>query len=543
MYDIFYLGPKPNLFAHEKPATSIADAQSQSRTRYCWIVNYLCDYTGFDFLYEPVVWESSQAHVWPSQHQENSGTWLVPKQAYTEVNRNHTVVYRKKHPPIVLVEHGNQHNITCYDYKTRYIADYLGTIRRALRDIDSDYVWIISSVCDYSEFDFTWHPSEWQDVMLHVFPSNEQKFGDTFYVPVQEFLAKTKKLELLEWFETIHFVGDIPVPRLPAPTVQYTNGSVVPAIWNYEFTAPVVQFYRYNPAKSTPTIPLWRERTKTVTPLATGSECVLVPREAKNHLCTQVYDYPWVDRTHADNQSQPLDIVFISNGESNAERNWQHLLSCTQHVTNRVVRVDQINGRVAAYQAALRASNTDWAFCVFAKLEVDPEFDWSWQPDRLQVDKHYIFHALNPVNGLEYGHMAMIAYHKQLVLSNDGTKGLDFTLDQEHEVIPIRSGIARYADDPWIAWRSAFRECIKLKASLPNIESAYRLRRWRSQDNTNAISHWSTVGAEDAIKYYDQVNGKLDQLKLTYEWSWLTDYFKSQHQLTPDQLCTQLRNQ
>jgi hypothetical protein len=65
---------------------------------------------------------------------------------------------------------------------------------------------------------------------------------------------------------------------------------------------------------------------------------------------------------------------------------------------------------------------------VFAKLEVSSSFDWSWQPDRLQEPKHYIFHALNPVNGLEYGHQAMIAYNRKLVLENTAP-GLDFTLD------------------------------------------------------------------------------------------------------------------
>ena len=50
-----------------------------------------------------------------------------------------------------------------------------------------------------------------------------------------------------------------------------------------------------------------------------------------------------------------------------------------------------------------------------------------WQPDRLQQAKHYIFHAHNPVNGLQYGHMAMIAYNKKLVMTNSA-EGLDFTL-------------------------------------------------------------------------------------------------------------------
>ena len=80
--------------------------------------------------------------------------------------------------------------------------------------------------------------------MLHVFSSNEQKFGDTFYVHVPSFLAKTQDLKILEWFETLHFVEDTVVNR-PAPVaVKYTTDSIVPAVWSHEFKAPVVQFYQ-----------------------------------------------------------------------------------------------------------------------------------------------------------------------------------------------------------------------------------------------------------------------------------------------------------
>jgi hypothetical protein len=34
MFDIFYSGKKPNLFAHEQQADSIEHAQSLSRTRF-----------------------------------------------------------------------------------------------------------------------------------------------------------------------------------------------------------------------------------------------------------------------------------------------------------------------------------------------------------------------------------------------------------------------------------------------------------------------------------------------------------------------------
>ena len=253
--------------------------------------------------------------------------------------------------------------------------------------------------------------------------------------------------------------------------VPYETDTVVDAIWTHEFKNPVAVFSRFDHVVP-PTISLWQSQTKTVVPLRKGGSSVLIPREVKNYLKTQIYDYPYIDKSFKE-PGEPLDIVFISNGESNAEQNWSYL-NAWHTGNNRIVRVDGVKGRAEAYRAALEASNTDWAFCVFAKLEVDIHFDWTWQPDRLQEPKHYIFHAHNPVNGLEYGHMAMIAYNKKLVMVNQA-RGLDFTLDQSHEVVPLLSGIARYADDPWIAWRSAFRECLKLKHSLPNIDNNYRL--------------------------------------------------------------------
>jgi hypothetical protein len=170
---------------------------------------------------------------------------------------------------------------------------------------------------------------------------------------------------------------------------------------------------------------------------------------------------------------------------------------------------------------------------VFAKLQVEKKFDWAWQPDRLQEPKHYIFHAHNPVNGLEYGHQAMIAYNKKLVLENTAP-GLDFTLDQAHEVVPVLSGIANYNNTPWMTWRTAFRECIKLKHSLPDVENEYRLTRWCAVgDGVNA--EWSSWGAQDALEYYDAVGGDFAELRKSYDWAWLASYAFLKRNLTPDQ--------
>jgi hypothetical protein len=285
-----------------------------------------------------------------------------------------------------------------------------------------------------------------------------------------------------------------------------------------------------------PTVPLWRKETKTIVPLSAGASAVIIPKTAKGSVKTQLYDYAHIDKTqrkrHGD---RPLDVVFISNGEPNAETNWGILSNVVGYQPNKLHRVDGVNGRVAAYHAAAQASTTPWFFAVFAKLAINPEFNWAWQPDRMQQPKHYIFHARNPVNGLEYGHQAMIAYNQQLTLDNPGV-GLDFTLDSAHEVVPIMSGTAYYSYTPWMAWRTAFREVVKLCGS-PDVESQYRLRQWLDPETNGLVDNeeWSVYGAEDAVEYYKEVNGDFEQLRKSYDWAWLASYAFIRRNLTPDQ--------
>lgn len=521
MFDIFYIDKPMGLFVHERQANSIEHARELSRTRYLWVLDAHNDYSGFDWTWEPPPWQGHQAHVWPSQHQENGGTWLLPKDGFQDVNRDHGPVPRICSVPRLHIRHRSS-GPEVGDATTRFISDYLGTLRRALGKTDWEYCWVTSDVCDYTDFDFTWHPSEWQDRMLHVWASDEQKFGDTFYVHVPSFMEKSDGLALLEWFDTIHFVQNS-VPRTDLPVISYDTDSVVPAVWQHDFQDPVVQFARYQAAPMAPAINLWRQETRAIVPLRHGAESVLVPREAKNFIRTQMYDYPVIDRDWDLTLGRALDIVFISNGEHGAEHHWESLRwHLGKDPANRLHRIDGVKGRVACYQAAARASTTDWFFAVFAKLQVNEDFDWSWQPDRLQEAKHYIFHAYNPVNHLVYGHQAMIAYNRRLVLENTG-QGLDFTLDQPHEVVPVVSGTAYYDNDPWTCWRTAFREAIKLRHSLPDVENEYRLQQWLEiGEGTNG--HWSTRGAQDAVEYYERVQGDFSELKKSYEWSWLASY-------------------
>ena len=407
-------------------------------------------------------------------------------------------------------------------------TDHLSTIRRGSQNIRTRYFWVLSSCCDYSNFDFLWEPTPWQSHQIHCWPSGDQQFGDTFLIPTAEWNQQKDSLVRLEQYQDVNFEHES-VERLPWQKIQYNQDSVVSAIASSQCHTPYVLFeHENNPVTVQPDPWLWREQP--VVGLTSNQASCLVPRNAHGSIRKQVYDYQYLQKKNL-NPSQQLDIVFISNGEPNAEQNLKRLILLPK--TNRTVRVDGINGRAAAYHAAARLSTTPWFFAVFAKLEVDIDFDWSWQPDYMQQPKHYIFHARNLCNGLVYGHQAMIAYNKQLVLNNPGV-GLDFTLDSPHEVVPIVSGVAAYNTSDWSTWRTAFREVLKLRASLPDIENEYRIQQWLTQ-NQSARSELSAAGAQDALDYYDEVAGDFDQLKKSYEWEWLASYAFFKRQLTPNQ--------
>jgi hypothetical protein len=304
--------------------------------------------------------------------------------------------------------------------------------------------------------------------------------------------------------------------------LETTTEDVTAELKNYKFTAPYVCV---NQTVDFPA-PLWRDRV--FYSLNDSGSVSLAPRDITGKIQHQIYDYPYILKQKQEYLTPNLlDIIYISNGEPDAERWYKHLVKVCGRAVKRVMNV---NGRSQAYQAAAKLSTSPWFFTVFAKLEVVEDFDWTWQPDWLQEPKHYIFNSRNPVNGLEYGHMGVIAYNKQLVLDTDNP-GLDFTLSRAHAVVPRLSAVAHYNTTPELTWRTAFREVLKLSEDVErtgSVESDYRLDTWLTVADGD-YAEFSILGAEDAVEYYEQVNGDYTELMRSFEWAWLREYYAKKY--------------
>ena len=534
----------------------------RAKTNRFWVISSEYDYSDFDFAWQPEPWQQGMTHIFPSQHQKWSNTFLISKWEFNRhvqwaktlaefPNLNFVTTQTVNKPDtlhnIFYIDHGNTISRHQYEWLrsthpdiviTRFVDNYLDTFKRIIAVAETEYVWIINSICDYTQFDFSWEPEPWQREMIHVFPSDNQRRGDTFYIHVESFKKQMIELELLDWFNVINYCNDQSVERFAMPVHQYTTDDLVTEIKNYEFKTPYVMFTNQKDLILSDNPCLWTRKDRTVIRISAAGATAIVPRDIKADLRTQIYDYPYIENTKPRLNDylggrDCLDIVYISNGEPNEERWYDHLC----YMSNTKAKwVRGINGRTAAYQEAARRSDTPWFFAVFAKLEVlGSDFPWfTWLPDYFQEPKHYIFNSRNPVNGLEYGHMAMIAYNKKLVLENT-TPGIDFTLSQPHESVPILSGVAHFNQSTITTWRTAFREALKLKHSMetkPTLETEHRLNVWCNDHRLVVgapFAHWSVRGAQDAVEYYNKVNGNYTELLYSFEWKWLNAYFEQKY--------------
>ena len=528
---------------------------NRSNTEICWILNSELDYSNFDFKYYPNPWQMNMVHIFGTQWSHWGTTYIVNRETFPVDTKYIKVIEHLKNLNFVkdkrskatnnlydiyVIDHGNiETDVVVARIKAKangkdvrivsYENSYLDTIKNIVKGINpkkEHYIWITSSICDYTKFSFDYICDPFAKDNLHVFPSNNQKFGDTFLLDVNKTLEIINDMEILQQYHKINFAGANKTERLPAPVLYSEKDTHVGSLdVEFDFPYVVLQTEDVKAVDEEPMC-LWAPDTKNIVITSTGATRIIVPKEAKDTIKKEFYDYPYIKTASRLIDSKPLDIVFLSNGEKCAEENYEHLLAVTKGLKNRIVRVDGVNGRVAAYHAAVLSSNTPWAFTVFAKLKINPKFDFSWQPDRLQIPKHYIFHAKNPINGLEYGHQGMIAYNKRLTLANTG-KGLDFTLDDPHETVELLSGTANFNTDEYSTWRTAFREVIKLKSDYEDI-SQERLQVWLTKAK-GKFAQDCLQGASDAVEYYDSVSGDIDQLKLSYEWDWLKEYYNRKY--------------
>jgi hypothetical protein len=404
-----------------------------------------------------------------------------------------------------------------------FVESYLTVLKSVIDDIKTEYFWLFANFMDLNTIDLDYLPEQHQKDQIHVWYNTHplggtNKEGNVFLIPTEILKKQIGSLKYLRDFKDINyhahenlFQNWIPITsfKLKDPCLAYHNSEPNYYKWLHNKDIDKKHIPNFYPS-------FW-EDVKLYT-WGKTNDIMLVPY--KENL-KQLYD---IDRSvHFDlsYDVKPMDIVFLSYDEPSAEKYWKVL----KEKHPRAKRIQGVKGRTQAYHAAAMLSETDYFFAVFPTIELDDSFDFTFQPDRLRKACHYIFHAKNPVNGLEYGHRAVILYNKHLCLSTIHPS-LDFTLSQPHTVVPQLCGTSNFNQTPEISWRVAFREVLKLCEMKPTVESRHRLKKW-CELGVGEYASYVQKGALDAVQYFDEVKGDKNALQLSYELEWLKNKFNS----------------
>lgn len=217
-----------------------------------------------------------------------------------------------------------------------------------------------------------------------------------------------------------------------------------------------------------------------------------------------------------------LPVIFMSNGETEADINW----SLLKNAVPRAVRLDGISGRRLAFQeAAKMAGDHSHFFVVTGKNRITRPEVFDYRPQNTGT-KHSVFLAKNMSNDLITGHMAIGCYNTHTVLNTPVDFGLDFTEAGGIVTIPVLASEANFATSPMEAWRTAFRETVKLtlKDDIPIINA--NLQRWLNYA-VGPYADWVLLGAQQGHEYAKAHRHNRQALLSTVEWDWLKGYWDS----------------
>lgn len=504
------------------------EVASKAVTRFSWILDDRYNYSNFDFAYTPPWHQADQIHVWQTDTVLiNNKTLLENIGRYKTVQDFEYICWHNDSIPMDAVPDiiiwdfgGHQQNLdhlkTLYPHARvlRYFGTHFEMMKKSCNYVNTEDFWILSSCCDYICFDPAWRPQWHEEANTHCWPSGTQKFGDTFYVNKANFLSQSDAVEKLEYIDSIYW-KETGYNRLAWPINYLDSMDIYTAVKTHKFSSAYEYFVAPGSTLGSTVDPnLWEKRS--LIAYNRNGHVSLCSRDVLRGISSKFLDYPYIQYHKCEKSTQmPQDIFFISYDEKDADINWEKLKSQQPSAK----RLHGIEGMINALKTAADASSTPWFYAVFAKTEIASEFKFDFNPNYLDTPGNYIFQAYNRVTDYTYGHGAVILYHSKTV-SEATTWGYDFTTSFPYTHIPLMS-CYNNAQTPWEAWRTSFREVLKLR-EMNTVESKYRLHRWCTVGNGPA-GKWSTIGANDAVEY----SGSLDQAN---DWHWLKQYFTNKHQ-------------
>lgn len=218
------------------------------------------------------------------------------------------------------------------------------------------------------------------------------------------------------------------------------------------------------------------------------------------------------------------DIFFISYDEETAEQNWTLISERMPHAR----RVHGIKGIHNAHKACANAAFTEMFWTIDGDTVIDDGFDFNFIPPIWDRSYLHLWYSRNPINDLVYGYGSLKLWPKKSLIEFDGN-WLDFTTTVGNiKIIDNVVATTNFNFNAYSAWKSAFRESVKLCLNISNGdlgESLDRLVTWATKQNPVPFSSDAKLGVRHGIRYFLDSKDDRDALRRINDFEWLRSMY------------------
>lgn len=226
-----------------------------------------------------------------------------------------------------------------------------------------------------------------------------------------------------------------------------------------------------------------------------------------------------------------FDIVFISYDETNADSNYEKLLSRFPDAK----RIHGVKGIHQAHIEAAKVSSTDRFWVVDGDAEIVDNFDFITDQvahyDPYNRQSVSVWFSQNPINGLIYGYGGVKLLPKNKTLKMD-IESVDMTtsISDNFKLVSKVSNYTNFNTDPFNTWKSAFRECVKLASQAIDKnyqeETEERLKTWCTVGKEKQFGEYAIAGANAGKEYGLLHIGNKVALSMINDFQWLKNKFE-----------------
>ena len=244
-----------------------------------------------------------------------------------------------------------------------------------------------------------------------------------------------------------------------------------------------------------------------------------------------------------------LDIFYLTYKDDFSRENLFQIRKLSVN-KQRVVHVKDIDGIYNAHKECALQSTTKHFFIVDGDAWVLDNFDFGYVPS--ETDEVYpqicsaqcthVWRAKNPATGQIYGYGGVKLFARDAFMDKAYIDvefpGVDVTTEvarRGYSYLPVDfiSNETRFATTPFNAWKSAFRETVKLASGVATQDRRLRLNEWKNPLKEVSYSNEIALGAKMGENYGTVYQGDRTKLFNINNWKWLKARFKQRHEWAP----------